>query len=262
MTAQSIVCGTCAAAVPYGRLSCPSCGELLASVAGSRRTAGRSGGRRAAVAGAMSATSAPVALEPATPEPVSATVAVEPAVTDVDDHPIAPRETPGSRLMPRLATPLDWQPQGRRCRTSSMSRPSPPPRQWSTVTCQRTRPVVISTTSCRGRSRPPSSPTMRPANRDRRMTTARPPGTRREHGDVRQRSGYIGRWDRVEADTVAPAGPSPPASCDARAPAAHAGTVIRRSGRLRPAAPDDGTPAGPPAPRAPGSGYADERRPT
>lgn len=94
MTAQSIVCGTCAAAVPYGRLSCPSCGELLASVAGSRRTAGRSGGRRAAMAGAMSATSPPVALEPATPEPVSATVAIEPAVTDVDDHPIAPRETP------------------------------------------------------------------------------------------------------------------------------------------------------------------------
>lgn len=37
MTAQSIVCGTCAAAVPYGRLSCPSCGELLASVVGARR---------------------------------------------------------------------------------------------------------------------------------------------------------------------------------------------------------------------------------
>ena len=38
MTAQSIVCGTCATEVPYGRLSCPSCGELLASVAGSRRS--------------------------------------------------------------------------------------------------------------------------------------------------------------------------------------------------------------------------------
>jgi hypothetical protein len=37
MAAQSIVCGTCAAAVPYGRLSCPSCGELLASVSGSRQ---------------------------------------------------------------------------------------------------------------------------------------------------------------------------------------------------------------------------------
>jgi hypothetical protein len=38
MTSQSIVCGTCGAPVAYGRLSCPSCGELLASVAGARRT--------------------------------------------------------------------------------------------------------------------------------------------------------------------------------------------------------------------------------
>ena len=37
MTAQSIVCGACAAAVPHGRLSCPACGELLASVAGGSR---------------------------------------------------------------------------------------------------------------------------------------------------------------------------------------------------------------------------------
>jgi len=37
MTAQSTVCGTCSASVPYGRLSCPSCGELLASFAGARR---------------------------------------------------------------------------------------------------------------------------------------------------------------------------------------------------------------------------------
>ena len=43
MAAESIVCGTCTAAVPYGRLSCPSCGELLASVAGARRAAGRTG---------------------------------------------------------------------------------------------------------------------------------------------------------------------------------------------------------------------------
>ena len=34
---QSIVCRACGAAVPYGRLSCPECGEMLASVAGARR---------------------------------------------------------------------------------------------------------------------------------------------------------------------------------------------------------------------------------
>src|SRR3954471_13655094 len=48
MTAQSIVCGACAAEVPSGRLSCPSCGELLASVAGSRRTAASAVGSVAA----------------------------------------------------------------------------------------------------------------------------------------------------------------------------------------------------------------------
>ena len=37
MTAQTIVCGACAGAVPHGRLSCPACGELLASVAGGSR---------------------------------------------------------------------------------------------------------------------------------------------------------------------------------------------------------------------------------
>jgi hypothetical protein len=49
MTAQSIVCGTCSAPVAYGRLSCPSCGELLASVARARRpssTAASSSSRR------------------------------------------------------------------------------------------------------------------------------------------------------------------------------------------------------------------------
>lgn len=39
MAAQTIVCGSCTAAVPYGRLSCPTCGELLASAAGGRRAA-------------------------------------------------------------------------------------------------------------------------------------------------------------------------------------------------------------------------------
>ena len=40
MTTETMVCGACAAAVPYGRLSCPACGELLASVAGGRRVVG------------------------------------------------------------------------------------------------------------------------------------------------------------------------------------------------------------------------------
>jgi hypothetical protein len=35
--AQSIVCGGCGSTVAYGRLSCPECGEMLASVAGAVR---------------------------------------------------------------------------------------------------------------------------------------------------------------------------------------------------------------------------------
>ena len=37
MTTQSIACRSCGADVPYGRLACPSCGELFASVAGAGR---------------------------------------------------------------------------------------------------------------------------------------------------------------------------------------------------------------------------------
>jgi hypothetical protein len=47
MTAQSIVCGSCSNEVPYGRLSCPSCGELLASVSGSRRSSSAMAARSA-----------------------------------------------------------------------------------------------------------------------------------------------------------------------------------------------------------------------
>ncbi len=38
MSSKAIVCTACGAAVSYGRLSCPACGELLASVAGAART--------------------------------------------------------------------------------------------------------------------------------------------------------------------------------------------------------------------------------
>jgi hypothetical protein len=85
MTAQSIVCGSCAAAVPYGRLSCPSCGELLASVAGARRTTGRTNGRRATAA--PTAAADPPEIGPATSQAVTATVAAAP---ELEVAPMAP----------------------------------------------------------------------------------------------------------------------------------------------------------------------------
>ncbi len=84
MAVQSIVCGTCEAAVPYGRLSCPSCGELLASVARPRRPA-RSAARAEATPAAPSGV--PDVLYQA--EPPTATIAAdqpppEPASRDLD----------------------------------------------------------------------------------------------------------------------------------------------------------------------------------
>jgi hypothetical protein len=90
MTAQSIVCGTCAAEVPYGRLSCPSCGELLASVAGSRRVAAAVGTRSTLPDVLYDAGSAPsaavvdgqLALDSAAPDPA----ARESVARDLDEE--------------------------------------------------------------------------------------------------------------------------------------------------------------------------------
>jgi len=47
LAAKRVACPECSATVPYGRLSCPTCGTLLASVAGStRRVSLRPNGRR------------------------------------------------------------------------------------------------------------------------------------------------------------------------------------------------------------------------
>lgn len=79
MTASTIVCGSCSGEVPYGRLSCPNCGELLASVVGGR---------------VASAASAPAAPEPApavpVPEPTPAVPAAPPPILyDPVDAPTA-----------------------------------------------------------------------------------------------------------------------------------------------------------------------------
>lgn len=81
MTAQSIVCGSCAAEVPYGRLSCPSCGELLASVAGSRRSA------TAAASSATATTLPSVLYDPDAAPLVDAEGAIErrPMDDEIDD---------------------------------------------------------------------------------------------------------------------------------------------------------------------------------
>jgi hypothetical protein len=62
MATRSTVCPTCGGAVPRGRLSCPACGVLLASIAGPSR-------------GSKSTKSPVPAVEAAAPDPVPATAA-------------------------------------------------------------------------------------------------------------------------------------------------------------------------------------------
>lgn len=81
---KTIDCGDCGESVPYGRLSCPACGSLLASVTGPRRsTASASHAVRAEQVSTAHANS--VAPEPvlvATLEPVLVDVAVTAMVAD------------------------------------------------------------------------------------------------------------------------------------------------------------------------------------
>lgn len=100
MAVRTIECSACGSTVPYGRLSCPDCGELLASVAGAARrltsiTAIGDGARpMAASTTAIAAESAEPAwiADPAEPpaEP-AATADPEPELAD-----LAPAPDPGA----------------------------------------------------------------------------------------------------------------------------------------------------------------------
>jgi hypothetical protein len=88
MTTQTIACSACGADVPYGRLSCPSCGELLASVAGARRPAGKPS--RAAKA---SASARPAPAEPTERPAETRDVEAElPWTASADDRPLGATE--------------------------------------------------------------------------------------------------------------------------------------------------------------------------
>ena len=97
MTTQSIVCSACDGAVPYGRLSCPSCGELLASVGGSRRV----------IAGAplkvLATKPAALAALATTVRPMAPDTTVRPAAPDTTVRPDDLRPADASA---DVATPL------------------------------------------------------------------------------------------------------------------------------------------------------------
>ena len=95
MALRTIECSACGTAVPYGRLSCPECGELLASVAGAAR-------HLTSVAGLGDSAIEPVEAD----EPV----AIEPAAADepVEIEPVAaePAEPPPGAYVPPAPAPL------------------------------------------------------------------------------------------------------------------------------------------------------------
>src|SRR5687768_3282748 len=114
MSPQSIVCTTCDAAVPYGRLSCPACGELLASVAGAARPAKtRATTPRAARSRATERAPAVLVDVP----PLSA-VAAPPAVAEADRAAPVPEpagpvpDHASSTYEPTRTGTLDWNPTG------------------------------------------------------------------------------------------------------------------------------------------------------
>jgi len=106
MSSQSIVCVSCGAPVPYGRLSCPACGELLASVAGAPRIARaavaepapKRASRGARAGAAVAATVAP-APAPAPVAPASASRATPSVLVDMpanDHEPQWPQSLPAT----------------------------------------------------------------------------------------------------------------------------------------------------------------------
>ena len=116
MSSQSIVCGTCGAAVPYGRLSCPACGELLASVVGAARRpvavqrAPKRAARtpRATTADATPAATSSVAIAPSAPaaQAVTAEAAIEamPASPPMPAMPSVLVDVPHNATPPTAAT--------------------------------------------------------------------------------------------------------------------------------------------------------------
>ncbi len=87
MTATSIVCRECGSPVPYGRLSCPSCGELLASVAGARPPG-------APVTTSAAPTTPSRSTRPATGAPVAAAAKAAPRTPAATPKPAAPTVKP------------------------------------------------------------------------------------------------------------------------------------------------------------------------
>lgn len=137
MATRTVVCPECAEPVPYGRLSCPGCGALLASVAGNPRRAEPLPAAAAAVGDAASTAVATGIV--ATAEPADATARRRrpraPLAARVASRPAPPAPVPPSH--PRTAraiepdpstlpTPDDVEPVGAPGDLDDAAEPAPP----------------------------------------------------------------------------------------------------------------------------------------
>jgi hypothetical protein len=107
MSSKAIVCAACNAAVPYGRLSCPACGELLASVAGAPRRA-VAGASAAAKRASRASRATPSVLVDVSPAPVAeAPVAGRSAVEAPVAEPPVAQAAPVAQAVPAVVKPVD-----------------------------------------------------------------------------------------------------------------------------------------------------------
>lgn len=116
MSPQSIVCTTCDAAVPYGRLSCPACGELLASVAGAARPAKTRAATARAARGRATERAAPAVLVDVPPlsavaAPLEAAAEAYEAAPMPESAGLVPEDGAATYEPTRTGT-LDWNPPG------------------------------------------------------------------------------------------------------------------------------------------------------
>ena len=185
MSKRSIACSACGADVPQGRLSCPACGELLASVTGAMRSTSvtseaerpmldallddplPSADATATTSDAATAAAAPTATAVAEP-PAVLGLAAAPAFWPDDDledvvrvRIRARRRRTGARARIRGRSPSPRRPRsrpGRHPPTATSASVAPPPGSYLPPTAAPLPPPVLGTAALATASAGPAAP--------------------------------------------------------------------------------------------------------
>jgi hypothetical protein len=194
MATRIVVCPECGVPVPYGRLSCPECGSLLASVVGVSRRVTPVTVAEAAVASSTFVAPPPFPL-PAVPLPLP---------------PIAPPSPPTVAPGPAPARPS----QPARAASRTVAPPASPPPSGRMAGASTVAEVLGEASTVPTAPRPAAPPPAAPAPAATRTTTRRRPTRINEPsprlaGDGRPESDEalpLGRWDLAGALPPAPVG--------------------------------------------------------